>query len=81
MRGGVASHTISNVAFAAGTNDGLLNCSCGQEMQASDFSMHRRDNANGKRLRYTVKVPLGYDQTPGWMRESRARRIAREAAS
>jgi hypothetical protein len=75
-------HTIlEGPKFVRGTNDGPMVCSCGMPMQASQFSAHRRDNANGKRLRYIVKVPTGYDQTPGWMRESRRRRAAREAGA
>jgi hypothetical protein len=36
-------HIIRAVWFTHGTNDGPLDCSCGESMPASTFAQHRRD--------------------------------------
>jgi hypothetical protein len=36
-------HRIVDVEFLDGGNDGPLRCTCGEEMQASEFAQHRKD--------------------------------------
>jgi hypothetical protein len=76
----VIVHRIATIHFPPGCEDGPMTCSCGAAMLGSEFGAHRRDHAHGRRLRFALKVPEGYDQTPGWMRESRRRRGERQAA-
>jgi hypothetical protein len=35
-------HTIEKITFIPRTNDGPMECSCGEQMLASEFSAHRR---------------------------------------
>jgi hypothetical protein len=37
-------HLVEAVTFVPRTNDGPLDCSCGESMLASEFAQHRRDS-------------------------------------
>lgn len=36
-------HRVAGVTFVPGTNDGPLDCSCGEGMLASQFIVHRKE--------------------------------------
>lgn len=39
-----ASHLIAAITFTPRTNDGPMDCTCGEGMLASEFSAHRKAN-------------------------------------
>jgi hypothetical protein len=64
-------HLVEAVTFVPRTNDGPLDCSCGESMLASEFAQHRRDS--GLLIEKSFRaLPSEKDMPSAWNRPLKA---------
>jgi hypothetical protein len=55
----LTAHSVTEIHFPPGSNDGPCDCACGWSGQASEFSAHRKDGGGG--YSKSVVGPRVYD--------------------